>query len=70
MEPRDMQRDHEFLLAVSSYLPGNDLLSQDSAIQVPSALEVLTSVFGMGTGGTPPALSPDLRVVLSKLHSV
>ena len=26
-------------------LPGNDLLSQDSTIQVSSALEVLTSVF-------------------------
>ena len=36
------------------YLPGNDLLSQDPAVQVSSALEVLTSVFEMGTGGTPP----------------
>ena len=47
------------------FLPGNDLLSQDSAIQVSSALEVLTTVFGMGTGGTPPELSPDY--VLSEL---
>ena len=36
-------------------LPGDDLLSQDPAVQVSSALEVLTSVFEMGTGGTPPA---------------
>ena len=36
------------------HLPGNDLLSQDPAVQVSSALEVLTSVFEMGTGGTPP----------------
>jgi hypothetical protein len=27
--------------------------------QVPSALEGLTSVFGMGTGGSPPPWSPD-----------
>ena len=36
-------------------LPGDDLLCQGLAPQVSSALEVLTSVFGMGTGGTPPA---------------
>ena len=36
-------------------LPGDDLLSQGLAPQVSSALEVLTSVFEMGTGGTPPA---------------
>ena len=33
-------------------LPRDDLLSQDPAVQVPSALESLTSVFGMGTGVT------------------
>ena len=48
-----------FFKIVSLRLPGNDLLSQDSAVQVSWALEVLTSVFGMDTGGTPPALSPD-----------
>ena len=36
-------------------LPGDDLLSQGLAPQVSSALEVLTTVFEMGTGGTPPA---------------
>ena len=30
----------------------DDLLSQDPAVQVPSALRSLTSVFGMGTGVT------------------
>ena len=38
---------------------GNVLLSQDPAVQVPSALEGLTVVFGMGTRVTPPPLSPD-----------
>ena len=36
---------------------GNDLLSHQKA--VPSALKGLTSVFGMGTGGSPSLLSPD-----------
>ena len=36
------------------YLPGDDLLSQDPAVQVPSALESLTSVFDMGTGVASP----------------
>ena len=48
------------LLRLNFYLdikkPGDDLLSHRMA--VPSALEGLTSVFGMGTGGTPPPLSP------------
>jgi hypothetical protein len=35
-------------------IPGNVLLSHDLAIIVSSALESLTSVFGMGTGVTPP----------------
>ena len=33
---------------------GGDLLSQGDSPQVPSALAGLTSVFGMGTGVTPP----------------
>ena len=33
---------------------GGDLLSQAVSRQVPSAQEGLTSVFGMGTGVTPP----------------
>jgi len=34
--------------------PGNDLLSHTVARAVPSALGGLTSVFGMGTGVSPP----------------
>ena len=37
---------------------GDDLLSQGVYPQVPSALAVLTSVFGMGTGVTLPVWSP------------
>ena len=33
---------------------GSDLLSRAVSREVPSALEGLTSVFGMGTGVTPP----------------
>ena len=44
-------------------LSGNDLLSRDPAVQVPSALEGLTAVFGMGTGGSPPPLSPDIKLI-------
>jgi hypothetical protein len=38
--------------------PGDDLFSQGVAPQVSSALESLTSVFGMGTGGSSPLASP------------
>jgi hypothetical protein len=34
--------------------PGNVLLSHQATLAVPSALEGLTAVFGMGTGVTPP----------------
>jgi len=34
--------------------PGNVLLSHQAALAVPSALEGLTAVFGMGTGVAPP----------------
>ena len=37
---------------------GNDLLSQHVTMLVPSALVGLTSVFGMGTGVSPPVRSP------------
>ena len=39
--------------------PGNDLPSQEASLPVFSALEVFTSVFGMGTGVAPPPWSPD-----------
>ena len=38
--------------------PGSDLLSHPVARAVPSALEGLTSVFGMGTGVAPPLWPP------------
>jgi hypothetical protein len=38
--------------------PGNVLLSHQVTLAVPSALEGLTAVFGMGTGVTPPLWSP------------
>ena len=38
---------------------GNDLLSQRVTPSVPSALEGLTAVFGMGTGVSPPPLPPN-----------
>ena len=38
---------------------GGDLLSQGASPQVPSALAGLTSVFGMGTGVTPPLWPPE-----------
>ena len=38
--------------------PGDDLFSQEVAPQVSSALESLTSVFGMGTGGASSLASP------------
>ncbi len=44
--------------------PGNYLLSHSLTTAVTSALEGLTSVFGMGTGGTPPAWSPRILLQL------
>ena len=39
---------------------GNVLLSQDPAVQVPSALKGLTVVFEMGTRGSPSPSSPNV----------
>ncbi len=47
---------------MSGFFPlesGNDLLSRAVSSQVPSALKGLTSVFGMGTGGSLSPLSPE-----------
>ena len=38
---------------------GSHLLSRAVSSQVPSALKGLTSVFGMGTGGSPSPLPPE-----------
>ena len=48
---------------------GGDLSSRAVSSQVLSALKGLTSVFGMGTGGTPSPLPPEI-VYLSILHTL
>ena len=50
------KREASLLLYMDS---GNVLLSRAVSSQVPSALKGLTSVFGMGTGGTPSPSSPE-----------
>ena len=47
---------------------GSDLLSRDVSIQVPSARRGLTTVFGMGTGGSPLLLPPE-SVECSHIHN-
>ena len=47
---------------------GGDLLSRAVTSQVPSALKGLTSVFGMGTGGTPSSLPPEMVSVIISSH--
>ena len=46
---------------LQALVPGGVLISRAVASQVPSALRGLTSVFGMGTGGTLLLSSPELR---------
>ena len=41
------------------FYPGDDRLSRPVAGAVPWALEGLTTVFGMGTGVSPPVRSPE-----------
>ena len=43
--------------------PGDDLFSRKAALSVSSALESLTSVFGMGTGMASPLESPGFFVL-------
>src|SRR5690606_253937 len=50
--------------AVLKNFPGTDLLSRPVARAVPSALEGLTAVFGMGTGVSPPLCAPEKFVGL------
>ena len=47
-------------MADASFLTGSFLSSQDVSIQVLSAFECLTTVFGMGTGGSTQLSSPDM----------
>src|SRR5690606_9581938 len=53
-EDSNRPRRHEGNGAEDVNDPGDDLFSQGVAPRVSSALESLTSVFGMGTGGTSP----------------
>ena len=46
--------------------PGSDLLSHHLTMAVSSALEGLTSVFGMGTGVAPPVWPPGTSLANSK----
>ena len=52
---------HGDTVLLARVLPGSVLASQDPAVQVLSALEGLTVVFGMGTGVSPPPWPPDYR---------
>ena len=47
---------------------GDDLLSREAYLQVPSARAVLTAVFGMGTGVSPPPWSPGSNVSSRRNH--
>ena len=58
-EPELQQKNH-LRMQVVSLESGGDLLSRAVSSQVPSALKGLTSVFGMGTGGTPSPLPPEI----------
>ena len=49
---------------------GSDLSSRAVSSQVLSALKGLTSVFGMGTGGTPSSLPPEIVNFLNGLEAV
>src|SRR5882724_7693677 len=57
MRPRQARSPRKFRGLLNIY-PGDVLLFHTVASAVPSALKGLTSVFGMGTGVTPPLWSP------------
>ena len=56
-------------LNVAFIYAGNDLLSHTLSRAVQSALRGLTSVFGMGTGGSPAVRSPTIRSRQSSIFS-
>ena len=51
---------HYVDLVVKDMKSGSDLISQAVSSQVPSAQLSLTSVFGMGTGGSSMPLPPEM----------
>ena len=60
------KRNQPHIRGADSFLgSGSVLLSRAVSSQVPSALKGLTSVFGMGTGGSPLPLPPEFSRVLS-----
>ena len=56
----EARKNRLYQQAVFSVESGGDLLSRAVTSQVPSALKSLTSVFGMGTGGTSSSLPPKM----------
>ena len=56
---RGQKENTQHKLGVFFLGSGNDLLSRAVSSQVPSALKGLTSVFGMGTGGSLSPLPPE-----------
>ncbi len=56
----DLYKNKMLLLASYKIESGSDLLSRAVASQVSSAQKGLTSVFGMGTGGSPSLLPPEI----------
>ena len=57
MKPQKKERKN-----LSEMGSGGDLCSRAVSSQVLSALKGLTSVFGMGTGGTPSLLPPEMVI--------
>ena len=55
---KEHKKSKSFWLAF--FNSGDDLLSQAASHQVSSALQSLTTVFGMGTGVTSASLSPNI----------
>ena len=53
------KKNAQQMLSVFLMESGSDLLSRAVSSQVPSALKGLTSVFGMGTGGSLSPLPPE-----------
>ena len=61
----DKNKKEGVCLSTNTFMEsGDDLLSRAVSSQVPSALRGLTSVFGMGTGGTLSPLSPEIVIQL------
>ena len=65
----DATEGHPFECPSHQEDSGGDLLSQGAPPQVPSARAVFTSVFGMGTGVSPPLLPPEISCQSSALRN-